>query len=166
MKKQIVLLLLLFTGVTLSYASGRQNQHLSPDEFKEKQKIFITEKAGLTVEEAEKFFPVYFELQTKKKELNDKAWKLMNGKKDKDMSDAQYDKIMLEIYDARIASDKLDKSYYDKFKKILSPGKIFRVQRAEMRFHREILKGVHRRGAGASSPDKEATAFPGDKSRK
>ena len=50
------------------------------------------------------------------------------------------------VYDARIASDRLDKTYFDKFKKILPCKKIYLVQRAEMRFHRELLKGMHKKG--------------------
>ena len=49
---------------------------MSPDEFRAKQKAYITEKAGLTKEEAAKFFPVYFEVQDRKKQLNDEAWNL------------------------------------------------------------------------------------------
>ena len=37
---------------------------------------------------------------------------------------------------------------FDKFKKILSCKKIYLVQRAEMRFHRELLKGMHKKGDG------------------
>ena len=51
-----------------------------------------------------------------------------------------------ELCDARIASDRLDKTYFDKFKKILPCKKIYLVQRAEMRFHRELLKGMHKKG--------------------
>lgn len=43
------------------------NQRLSPAEFRARQKAYITEKAGLTKEEAARFFPLYFELQDKKK---------------------------------------------------------------------------------------------------
>ena len=50
--------------------------------------------------------------------------------------------------DNRIAADRLDKSYLDRFKKILSNKKIFLVQRAEMRFHREMLKGMNRKDGG------------------
>ena len=52
------------------------------------------------------------------------------------------------VYDARISSDRLDKTYFDKFKKILSCKKIYLVQKAEMRFHRELLKGMHKKGDG------------------
>lgn len=61
-------------------------------------------------------------------------------------TEAQYEEIMEGVYDARIASDRLDKTYFDKFKKILPCKKIYLVQRAEMRFHRELLKGMHKRG--------------------
>ena len=107
----------------LLWASDGCDQHLSPEEFRAKQKAFITEKAGLTSEEAAKFFPLY-----------------------EKTTEAQYEEIMEGVYDARIASDRLDKTYFDKFKKILPCKKIYLVQRAEMRFHRELLKGMHKKG--------------------
>ena len=119
---------------------------MSPDEFRTKQKAFIIEKAGLTNEEAAKFFPLYFELQDRKKQLNDEAWTLLRKGKDKETTEAQYQEILEGVYDARIASDRLDKTYFDKFKKILSYKKIYLVQRAEMRFHRELLRGMHKKG--------------------
>lgn len=39
--------------------------------------------------------------------------------KDEKTTEAQYEEIMEGVYDARIASDRLDKTYFDKFKKIL-----------------------------------------------
>lgn len=146
MKKQIVLLLILIGGFTLSWASDGVCQHLSPDEFRTRQKAFITEAAQLTDSEAAKFFPIYFELQDKKKALSDKAWKQLRRGKAEKLSDAQYEEIMLQVYDSRIESEKLEKSYYEKYKKVISPQKIYLVQRAETKFHREILRGVRRGG--------------------
>ena len=140
MKKLLVLLCVLVGGVTMSFAYDGHDQNLSPEEFKAKQQAFITEKAGLTEKEAKSFFPLYFELQDKKKESNDRIWKLMRKSRDDQMTDAQYEEIILQIYDLRIEASKLDKTYYTKFKGILSPKKIFSVQRAESRFHREMLK--------------------------
>ena len=134
MKRLIVLLVMICGIMPLLWASDGCDQHLSPEEFRAKQKAFITEKAGLTSEEAAKFFPLYFELQDRKKQLDEKT------------TEAQYEEIMEGVYDARIASDRLDKTYFDKFKKILPCKKIYLVQRAEMRFHRELLKGMHKKG--------------------
>ena len=142
MKKLIILLIIDCSFTPALRAVGSPNQHLSPKEFRAKQQAFITEKAGLTQEEAAKFFPVYFELQDRKKQLNDEAWKLLRSGKDEKTTDTQYGEILEGVYDARIASDRLDKTYFEKFKKILSCKKIYLVQRAEMRFHRELLKGV------------------------
>lgn len=154
MKKLIVLIVMVCSFAPVLWAADGCNQHLSPAEFRAKQKAYITEKAGLTQEEVAKFFPLYFELQDRKKELNDEAWKLIRKGKDENTTEAQYDEIMEGIYDARIASDRLDKTYFGKFKKILSAKKIYLVQKAEMRFHRDLLKGLKRK-EGAKEPDKK-----------
>ncbi|MEG1564408.1 MAG: hypothetical protein RR365_11895 [Bacteroides sp.] len=146
MKKWIVLIGIVFSFMPLLHAMDGCDQHLSREEFRAKQKAFITEKAELTKEEVAKFFPLYFELQDKKRKLNEDAWNLMRQGKDEDTTEAEYNKILEEVYNIRIASDKLEKSYFEKFKKTLSCQKIYRVQRAEMRFHRELLKGVNRQG--------------------
>ncbi|WP_455585835.1 hypothetical protein [Bacteroides sp.] len=155
MRKMIILLFIICGFTPLLWATDGCNQErLSPEEFRAKQEAYIIEKAGLTKEEAAKFFPVYFELQDKKKALNDKAWNMLRKGKDEKTTEAQYGEILEDVYDARIASDELEKSYYQKFKKILSNKKIFLVQRAEMRFHRELLKGMNRK-EGSGHKDKK-----------
>lgn len=157
MKKLIVLMLVFLSfGSVISLAAGRNEQRLTKEEFRAKQQAFITEKAGLNEDEAEKFFPLYFELQDEKKQLNDKAWKLMRqGRKD-NVSEEQYEEILEGVYDARIASDELEKSYFEKFRKILSCKQIYEVQQAEMRFHREWLKNMR----GKGNPQKSHSRRP------
>lgn len=152
MKKLIVLFVIMCSFAPVLWAADGCNQHLSPTEFRAKQKAYIMEKAGLTKEEAAKFFPMYFELQDKKKELNDKAWELIRKGKDEKTTEAQYDEIMEGVYDARIASDRLEKTYFGKFKKVLSAKKLYLVQKAEMRFHRDLLKGMQRGGGRDKAP--------------
>lgn len=140
----------------LLQAADGCDQRLTQEEFRAKQKAYITEKAGLTKEEAAKFFPLYFDLQDKKKQLNDEAWGLIRKGKNENTTEAQYEEIMEGVYDARIASDRLEKTYFDKFKKILSCKKLYLIQRAEMRFHRELLKGMNKKGdAPARKPQQE-----------
>ena len=141
MKKLIVLLVMICSCVPALRAADGCNERLSPAEFRARQKAYITEKAGLTKEEAAKFFPLYFELQDKKKEQK--------------TTEAQYDAIMEGVYDARIASDRLDKTYFGKFKKILSAKKLYLVQKAEMRFHRELLKGMRHDGDKDKAPKRQ-----------
>ena len=146
MKKLIALLVLLCGFMPLLWAADGCDQHLSREEFRTKQKAYIIEQAKLTKEEDAKFFPIYFELQDKKKKLNDESWNLMRKGKDDKTTEAQYKEINEKIAENRIAADQLDRTYLGKFNKILSSKKIFLVQRAEMRFHREMIKGMHRKG--------------------
>ena len=48
MKKLIILLIIVCSCIPALNAMGDPNQHLSPEEFRAKQRAFITEKAGLT----------------------------------------------------------------------------------------------------------------------
>ena len=116
MKKLIALVVLLCGFMPVLWAADGCDQHLSREEFRNKQKAFIIEQAGLTKEEAAKFFPVYFELQEKKKKLNDESWSLMRRGKDDKTTEAQYEEIVAKVCDNRIAADRLDKSYLDRFK--------------------------------------------------
>lgn len=142
MRKIAFLIVLICGFIPLLWASDNGQQKLTRQEFRARQQSFITERAGLTAEEASKFFPLYFELQDRKKELNGEAWKLMREGREKDTAEDRYGEIMEGVLDARIESDKLEKEYLKKFQKILSNKKIYLIQRAEMRFHRELLKGM------------------------
>ena len=154
MKKLIAFLVFLCGFMPLLWAADGCEQHLSREEFRTKQKAYIIEQAKLTKEEAAKFFPIYFELQDKKKKLNDESWNLMRKGKDDKTTEAQYKEINEKIAENRIAADQLDRTYLGKFNKILSSKKIFLVQRAEMRFHREMIKGMHRKGESKDTKKK------------
>jgi hypothetical protein len=140
--KKLIILFALLLGLNNVWAVDGTDQKLTPDEFRAKQKAFITQQAGLTDDEAAKFFPVYFELQDRKKQINDNAWNLLRKGKDDNTTETQYGEILEKVYDSRIASDRMEKAYFLRFKKILSYKKLYEVQRAEMRFHRELLKGM------------------------
>lgn len=154
MKKLIVLFIVMCSFVHLSGAANGY-QYLSPEEFRSKQKAFIMERAGLTKEEAANFFPVYFELQDRKKQLNDEVWNLLRKGRDEKITDMQYDEIMESVYDTRIAINRLEKTYYEKFKKILPIKKIYMVLRAEMRFNRELLKGMQKKNTPSQNQQKK-----------
>ena len=80
MKKLIILLIIVCGFTPALRAVGSPNQHLSPKEFRAKQQAFITEKAGTDSRRGcEVLPPVYFELQDRKKQLNDEAWKLLRS---------------------------------------------------------------------------------------
>ncbi|MGL4851956.1 MAG: hypothetical protein ACRC3Z_04850 [Phocaeicola sp.] len=120
----------------------REGRGFSKEEFRNRQEKFLTKKAQLSKEEAEKFFPLFFELQDKKKEVNDKAWKSAQKGKEESTTDKEYEEIVDKLVQARIDADKLDLQYLKSFKKILPAKKIYLIQMGEIRFQRELLRAV------------------------
>lgn len=148
MKRLLVLIVLVCGWIPLLWAVHGCDQRLTKEEFRERQQAYITEKAALTPQEAADFFPLYFELQDKKQQLNEEAWKLLREGKNEGVSEERYEEILESVYDARISADRLEKTYYNKFKKILTNKKIYLVQRAEMSFHRDLLRNMRGKGGG------------------
>lgn len=123
-------------------AEGRSmGIQFSPEEFRARQQKFLTEKSGLTQEEADKFFPLYFELQQKKNEINANSRQSASNHADNaKLSDAEYEKLIDNLADAKIQIAKLEKEYLTKYKKIVPASKILRIQIAETQFGSELLK--------------------------
>ncbi|MGL5959058.1 MAG: hypothetical protein ACRCZZ_10825 [Phocaeicola sp.] len=140
------------TGHSLKNGQRREGRSISREEFCKRQASYLTEKAKLTEEEAEKFFPLFFELQEKKKEINNKAWKKARNGCDDSTTEKEYDEMTTQLLNARLESDKLDLEYNKRYKEILSAKKIFFVQMAEMRFRRDLLKEVSKEKSECSSP--------------
>lgn len=148
MRKSISILFFLLASICAGSLYA-QKAKLSKEEFRDRQQEFIIQRAGLTPEEAKQFFPLYFELQDKKESYNREAWKKIRQGKDPNTSEAEYSRIVEDVIRSRITNDNLDLEYVKKYKKFLSAKKIYDIQRAEMRFHRELLKSVrHGKKAG------------------
>ena len=155
MKKIVTILTAVMLTALLGELSTVQAQEkkLSKEDFQQKQKEFITDCVGFTESEADKFFPLYFELQNKKNELNRKSWDYMLKAKDKELTEEEYDDIVENVSKISIECDELEIEYRRKFKQFLSSKKIFLVMRAEMRFHREFLRDAKdKRGPKGGGP--------------
>ena len=141
MKKVFLLVTLLV--VTLCWAAdGMAQERLSREQFKTRQQSYLMEKAGLTVDESAKFFPIYFELQDKKTEINNTYWKVFQNIKPGETTEEQYTEMLKTIYDTRIRIDKLEQSYCEKFLKIISAEKLCKIFMAETNFHRDLMMNL------------------------
>ena len=80
-------------------ASAQKKDKCNETEFRAKKQAYMAKKAHLTQEETEKFFPLYFEFQDKKKEINKGAWG--NAKKGikPETSEEQYEEIIDNYFD-------------------------------------------------------------------
>ena len=132
----ITLVACLFCISTFAQKKDANNE----TEFRAKQQAYMAKKAELTPEESDKFFPLYFEFQDKKKEINKAAWLIAKKGKNPETTETEYEEIIDKFFDNQETIAKLEKEYIKKYRKILSAKKVYKVYWAERKFSRNMLK--------------------------
>ncbi|RPD47941.1 hypothetical protein DNI29_10940 [Hymenobacter sediminis] len=142
----LVVLVLMATH-TASFAQTNRLSQL------ENAKIaYITEKISLTQDQAQKFWPMYNDFTTKRRDLNRRTRQLRTTRPDA-LSDQQIRENLNQAMDLRQQEVKLEKEYLDKFEKVLSIRQVGQLYAAERDFTREVIKRVaDRRGGRPRSP--------------
>ena len=138
MKIRYIIILLACTLCLSGLARKRDKSTVI--EFRLKKQTYMAQKAGLTEEESQKFFPLYFEFQDKKKEINKQAWSIAKKGKAPETTDQEYEEIIDNFFDNQEAIIELEKEYIKKYREILSDKKIYMVYWAEIKFSRNMMK--------------------------
>lgn len=131
----------LFSSKVLAQGE-KQHRHFDKAAFQAKKNAFITAEVGLTPEEAEVFIPLCNELQEKMFEVGRECRKLTKElKHNESPTEADYSRVNDECVGVKLKEAALEKEYYEKFKKILSPEKLYKYRRAEYKFARNFMRG-------------------------
>ncbi|MCD7976462.1 MAG: hypothetical protein LUG51_04650 [Tannerellaceae bacterium] len=117
------------------------NRRFDRESFLVKRSAFITAELGLTPEEAAAFIPLCEELQQKKFEVGQACRKLTKDVRDMSKpTDSDYTNVIDECLEVNLKEAKLEKEYYEKFKEVLPPAKLYKYKQAEYKFAREFMK--------------------------
>lgn len=149
MKKSIIILFSILAFSAFSFSLYAQQRQMNIKEYEKRKMEYIQKEAGLSQEEANKYFPLNNELTRKKfdlhKQFRDKAQNMKQG----NMSDEEYRKLLENDVNLKLKEAELDKEYSDKFEKVLSPQKLYKAQQAERTFiQREVTKFREEQGGG------------------
>lgn len=135
----------LFSQVALAQGDKGQ-RHFDKEAFQAEKNAFITAEVGLTPEEAAAFIPLCNELHEKMFEVGRECRKLSREIKHKQSpTDDDYTKVNDVCLEVKQKEAALEKEYYEKFKKILSPEKLYKYRCAESKFARNFMKGKGRK---------------------
>ena len=149
MRKNIILLCsaLILNLFTLS-VSGQEVQ-MNIEEFEARMMEYVKTAAGLTQEEADKYFPLSQELQRKLLELNRSHRERVEymQKNEVGLADEELFRQLLEKdVEVRQQQAALDILYNEKFLKVLSPEKLYNARRAERTFMMRELVNFREQG--------------------
>ena len=143
MKKLVVCAVLMLVSV-LS-VSAEEQQKFSPEKFQADLEQYITTEAGLTADEAAKFFPLYREMQQKQRVVYNKMrelFKLPNDEASCKRAIQRRDQLEVELRT-------ISQTYHNKFLRVISASKVLSTIVAEDKFHRRAFRnmGTHRSGS-------------------
>lgn len=132
----IVALLISFAGM-----AQRQFDPQTLELIKTKKIAFLTDELGLTPLEAEKFWPVYNELEKERYLLMDKKRELgqMSENPKPGMTEADYRKLAIEMAATHVKEGKLIEEYNLKLLNILPAEKVVKIYRAEVKFRASLM---------------------------
>ncbi len=148
MKKSTVFLglsiLILFSMISSVVVA--QSRKMDLVDYEKRKTEYIIKEAGLTEEEALKFFPVFNELNKKKFALHKGHREIIEKIKSgsESISNEEYKKMLEQDADVKLKEAELDKEYSVKLEKVLSPEKIYRAQQAERKFMQLELQKYRR----------------------
>jgi len=130
-------------------AQSQQKGKFNPQEFKAKLESYITQEVGFTTDEAQAFFPIYFEMKGKQRQLQRNIYWLKKNAPCANAADKDFAITIQKIKDLGVEMAQLEVNYYKKLCTVVSPQKVYRAMCAEDRFHRNMLEGFDQ---GAKRP--------------
>lgn len=148
MKKILFLSLMLFS-VSLMAQPGEH--HCKKREQLKAQKVaFLTERLNLSVEEAQKFWPVYNEFNAKVDEYDKEKRQIMKKyETEKDqLSDKEITEMYVKLIELETKELKATTEFRKEMKNILSIRKMMELQTAERMFKHELLNKIKHCGPG------------------
>ncbi|MDR0795915.1 MAG: hypothetical protein LBE79_07705 [Tannerella sp.] len=129
------------------YAQGQRveqrqqsdRQSFNRNEFLERRNAFLVAEMTLSTDEAKKFIPLENEFKQKSYEVGRECRRLAQQNRDKKkMTDDESQKMIDCHLNTRIKEAQLEKEYFEQFKKVLKPEKIYKYLEADAKFSREL----------------------------
>jgi len=141
--KILIIAALLFS---LAGMAQRQFDPQTLELIKTKKIAFLTEELSFTSLEAQKFWPVYNELEKERYKLMDQKRELehKSDSPNPGMTDADYRKLASEIAGTHAKESGLIVEYNQKFLNILPAEKVVKLYRAEAKFRASLMHDFKR----------------------
>lgn len=139
-RRYIIVLLVLLCSVV---AMAQEPKKFDLVQFEADLEQFVATEARLTPTESATFFPLYREMRKKQMAYfgYHRRWHIVDESDDKACAEAirRMDSNDLEI-------KRLQQLYHEKFLHILPASKVFRIIKAEEKFHRQQFKRIRNNG--------------------
>ena len=129
---------------------GRQGQRLA--QLENAKIAFLTNRVALTQDQAQRFWPLYNEFATRRRELN-RGGRLLRRDVTDGLTDAQIRENFSQVFATRQQELNLEKEYFEKFQKVISLRQVAQLFQAERDFTKEVIRRVADRPGARPAPE-------------
>ena len=105
----------------------------------------ITERLGLTPEQAEKFWPLYREYTQQRQSLRKEFQSLRRNSEERQLTDEESKEVLQKGLELKERQLELDKNYTDKLGTVITNNQILLLRKAEDDFKQMIIKRLENR---------------------
>lgn len=137
-----------FTAVCAQERGGKSREQMMKELWDFKLK-FLAQEMELQDDQKDRFFELYGEMSSRRRDCMMEAWKLEKKvKKDKDASESDYEAAAEAMSKAKARDAEIEKEYDEKFSGFLSQKQIYKMKAAENEFRKKMQEMRGRRGHG------------------
>ena len=147
MKMKILLFGMLMLICTITQAQDKKRDHRNSERLESQKIAYITSKLDLTVEEAEKFWPIYNKYQDQHRELRNESRAMIEDarKSDETVTEDEAKEIVMKGLEMEAQELELKRSFVNEASTVISMKKIARLQVIEREYKRSMLDKIKKR---------------------
>lgn len=140
----IAAILMLFSFSLVLNAQGGKGRQEQMEKFKSMKIAYFTEKLELTPEEAEKFWPLYNDFETRKREVSRYQYRRSRNMDEElaNMTDQEASKMADDMILSRRKEVELYEAFHKDLKKIFPPKKVMKYYITEHQFREYMLRKI------------------------
>lgn len=139
LRHSALILVLVLSFLSMPINGYAQDNSDNQDKIKSMQAVFFTEQLQLSVEEAQKFWPLYSDYRDEIKKINQQIRSLET---DASLSPEQRISKKNQLEEQKLS---ISKKYQEQFKKVLPVAKVAQIDKVERDFKMWILSQVKQR---------------------
>ena len=120
------------------------------DRIKTLKVAFITERVGLTSEEAQQFWPIYNEHEDNLKEIRrkERAELEVNIARAQDLSNTDSERLLDRLLELQFEKQKVDQEFLSRLRTVIPAKKVLLLVKAEEDFKRQMIQEFRKRRGG------------------
>ena len=151
MKMKILFLGMLMLICTISHAQDRRHDDRGSERLKSQKIAFISSQLDLTVDEAEKFWPIYNKYQDKQDALRKESRAYISDAKDSDetITEDEAKGIVMKGLEMEEKELELKKAFVEEASNVVSMKKIAKLKMVEREYKRSMIDKIKKRYKGS-----------------